>query len=411
MNELVQLATILEERIKLELDTQVKSSYRAMLKMSARDDGTLAAPDLDKLVDRYLTLYIAGERNYSVPEEIFQDHEKYMSASTLDWPATKQWIRDTEKVAIKHHSHCDNGECATDLGTATSIVEDVVKQYGAFNEGECKRLKDTLLKMEDGSKTGRVSLADFYKEGISGTWQFNEKADYLRHLGVLDESIAGQPRVIVTNYVSSWVNCLSSSDMYSVCCRNECEDILGQLEHRVGNSAASPESILFSLPSHISRKLQSRLHSIAKTHNGEVPLHSRAFAQWLHLAFPHSCPHPHKAGTYVTPLTPDEWMKETGNTEIKASHEEILMAIGATGYEYNDKSGNAKVQWSESQDVQVIHQPALNQDRRNPHLDCGVMVMEFGGCIALLLIVLHTAGKLRKDRKVNMKLGFEKVAI
>jgi len=51
--------------------------------------------------------------------------------------------------------------------------------------------------------TGRVTLADFYKAGLSDVWQFNEKPDYLRSLGALDESTKDDPKVLVPNYVSS----------------------------------------------------------------------------------------------------------------------------------------------------------------------------------------------------------------
>merc|ERR1719253_1564698 len=38
--------------------------------------------------------------------------------------------------------------------------------------------------------------------------------------------------------------------------------------------------------------LVEKLQAIATRHNGEVPLHGRLFAQWLHFAFPHECPFP-----------------------------------------------------------------------------------------------------------------------
>merc|ERR1712232_648482 len=107
----------------------------------------------------------------------------------------------------------------------------------------------------------------------------------------------------------------TSSSEYSVCCRNECEDLMGHLEA----PTASPDRILqlvqnfnsadFPAPLNISDLSRTRLQTIAEKHGGSVPLHGRLFAQWLHHAFPQNCPYPHASGA-TNPLTPDQWMKE-----------------------------------------------------------------------------------------------------
>merc|ERR1719326_2696119 len=63
--------------------------------------------------------------------------------------------------------------------------------------------------------------------------------------------------------------------------------------------------------------MQQQLEQIASTHGGQVPLHGRLFAQWLHYVFPQECPFPHKSGTAST-ATPIEF----GNNFI-ASHDEM----------------------------------------------------------------------------------------
>merc|ERR1719492_261234 len=98
-------------------------------------------------------------------------------------------------------------------------------------------MKGRLLGMEDGD-TGRVRLADFYGDGGDGRPQFTEGIDFLRHVGALDESVPGSPRVIVSNYMNSGANCLASTGFYAVCCINECEAILGQIEAPAGAPAA-----------------------------------------------------------------------------------------------------------------------------------------------------------------------------
>merc|ERR1719492_63562 len=103
-------------------------------------------------------------------------------------------------------------------------------------------MKGRLLGMEDGD-TGRVRLADFYGDGGDGRPQFTEGIDFLRHVGALDESVPGSPRVIVSNYMNSGANCLASTGFYAVCCINECEAILGQIERQVAAPAAPPADL------------------------------------------------------------------------------------------------------------------------------------------------------------------------
>jgi len=70
-------------------------------------------------------------------------------------------------------------------------------------------------------------------------------------------------------------------------------------------------------PRTLPQSLQSRLEDIAALHGGEVNLHGRLFAQWMHHAYPSECPYPHEAGT-SDPISPEAWMGE----DIEASEEE-----------------------------------------------------------------------------------------
>merc|ERR1719498_526824 len=97
----------------------------------------------------------------------------------------------------------------------------------------------------DPSSTGRVPLSAFYKRGQSGDHGFLETAEYLEQLRALDTSstLLG-PRVIITNYVYGMSNCLSSTPYYSVCCLNECEGLLQQIEVSIKKPSATPIEIL-----------------------------------------------------------------------------------------------------------------------------------------------------------------------
>jgi len=177
--------------------------------------------------------------------------------------------------------------------------------------------RDLIAKEDKGS--GRMKLADFYQAG----WQFRESKEYLKQLGAIDDFQGKMPRVIIPNYINSVTNCIATSAMYSICCIDPCEELLGHLERRVAKPEASPEELVnmvaalpsttVKAPRHLSVTLVKHLNEIAEGHGGRVPLHGRLFAQWLHHAYPRECPFPAVAGT-TKPLTADDWLRETNTT-------------------------------------------------------------------------------------------------
>jgi len=189
---------------------------------------------------------------------------------------------------------------------AHRVAESITNSFSSFWDAQCADIKDRLVEL-DKSKSGRVRLADFYN---SGNWQFAEAENYLRDQGSLDETGGRGPQVIVPNYLQGASNCIvSNRDHYMVCCRNECEDILSEIENEVGAPTATVEQILTLAEGvtdlddqapRLKGKILNQLQQIADSHNGVVPLHGRLFAQWLHYTFPHQCAFPHKSGSYKT---------------------------------------------------------------------------------------------------------------
>jgi len=204
-----------------------------------------------------------------------------------------------------------------------SVVEQVGERFGRFQNKECVDLKKSLTKLEETAGSGRVRLGDFY----SGGWQFSESVGYLRQLAALDESDTANLRVIIPNYLNAPSNCIASSAYYGICCIDECEDIIGQLERNLRVPIAPPAEVaeivrtqLVDIPSAdvtgnrtLSNALLDKLQELADHHGGRVPLHGRLFAQWLHLVYPRECPYPHVSGT-VQPKTVWEW-KASGQAE------------------------------------------------------------------------------------------------
>ena len=149
-------------------------------------------------------------------------------------------------------------------------------------------------------------------------YQFSESVHYLQQIGALDES-GWEKQVRIANYLQGPSNCIASSSYYSICCLSECEVLLNELEAKVQAPAADPTHLL-DLVGHLSsatvdaprvlpESLAPRLQDIADHNQGQVPLHGRLFAEWMHYAFPHECPYP-KVVQEAKTLTPEHWAQK-----------------------------------------------------------------------------------------------------
>jgi len=177
----------------------------------------------------------------------------------------------------------------------------------------------------------------------------------------------------VPNYIMSRPNCLEASNLYAICCRNECEDLMSHLETQIGSSAAEPRKIaelvanlpsdMVPTPRNLSQPLVDRLYQVARNHYGRVPLHGRLFAQWMHHAYPRECPYPHAVGT-TSPQTPDEWIKATGHEMAAASTEEMMQQVASdTCASDSPQSGagcgdeeSEELPWNEAEELLLAHQ-------------------------------------------------------
>merc|ERR1719456_730735 len=181
--------------------------------------------------------------------------------------------QDTRKFVDGVRSNVTRSGNGMDFAMLAKVAEEVGEQFGSFQDFECKQLKDKLLQVEYRG-TGRVKLSDFYKPALDGSWTFQESVGYLRSLGLLDESDPNQPSVMIANYITSHTNCIASSGFYTVCCKNECEGLLGHLEQKIASHEATPDTIAALIPTapsptvtKLSTSLRQRLDDIASTHS------------------------------------------------------------------------------------------------------------------------------------------------
>merc|ERR1719293_570980 len=273
------------------------------------------------------------------------------------WLSTQKFLREVRAGSSLHRSHFSRSD-------VEAILEEVFDQYGRWQDRECQDLKQQLLALEDRSigvnGSGRVRLSKFYGSALhEGNWQFSEKAEYLAQNGALDNH--GTQRVIITNYINSPSNCLASSKFYSVCCINECEDLMDHIEHRFAEPTATPADIVdfvTSLPSStvpggrtMPDILVQRLMEIAARYDGRVPLHGRLFAQWMHHAYPRECPYPHISGT-TQPQTVKEYKAQSKRTAT-LTKDALKEAVDAAKPETEDAGSDECTMWSEHEELYV----------------------------------------------------------
>merc|ERR1719277_510676 len=221
------------------------------------------------------------------------------------WDETRAFMMDVRAKSAGHKTYFTR----LDIEGALEQMHD---QYGRWQDKECQELKSKLLALEDQSiglnGSGRVRMTDFYGSNVKdGNWQFSETREFLERSGVMDTHDQNVPRMIIPNYINSPSNCVAGSKYYSVCCINECEDLVDSLEHRFQTPAVPPRDVADAISSMASSTVQAgrelhpilvaRLEEIAKHHGGKVPLHGRLFMQWMHHAYPRECPYPHMSGT------------------------------------------------------------------------------------------------------------------
>lgn len=332
LHELAVLAATFEHLVRVETSARLEKAFRAMeIPLWA----LLTDPYFTDVLEMYMLINYFGDQigeNASMLRTVAGRANELISG----WSDTQLFLHDSSMSLAYVERGQRNPFVRWQYGfdDVLHVVEEVNSVYGMFQDKECQHLKSILLPHEDRG-TGRVPLGRFHGLARAGLVQFKERKEYLRDLGVLDESDPGKPMVRIANWLLSPSNCLGSSAFYSYCCVNECNSIMAHLEHNVGAPRAGPEQLAdvvarhssstVAAPRNISAVMLGRLHEIAASQGGTVALHGHLFAEWLHSAFPRECPYPHKAGARRA-LPPREWAAAWGQGSSLLGHE--LQAVG-----------------------------------------------------------------------------------
>jgi hypothetical protein len=338
-------------------------------------------------------------------EDRAEIHEYYPN-----WDSLQDFVRDIVGIETSavlrsgaHNPFSQAGAKVFSFDDAVRIAQRISNEYGQWGNQECMELRSFLSEMDRGY-TGRVTLGNFYHAAeLDDRWGFRETPDYLRELGALDESSkALGPQVIISNYAYGMTNCLSSTPYYSVCCLNECEGLLQQIEMRLAKPSATPTEILEVMKNikmtsfdvdavPLSSDLHNKLEEIATKGHGKVSLHGRLFAQWLHFVFPNECPYPHARGT-VRPHTQGERIAK--GEAIFVEGEELAKHLQQREVQIKEVTSESELMEDDlwSWDEELMHTPDATKESGASHQH---------SAIRFPWVVFVVAGMLAAFHKLN----------
>jgi len=399
LHELAVMAATIEHLVHNEALAKLGNAFDIHAQLPSSQ---LNATQANEILETYMMSYILGSAMTKKSLKVVNKLKAKMSQIYLPWPDTQVFIRESLAKVTQ-------GAQLLDFAMVARVAENMGENFGSFQASECNQLKSTLLKVEDRG-TGRVRLHDFYKPafgGQDGAWQFQESAPYLRQIGALDESIPGDVKVIVANYLGSQANCIASSSFYTVCCIDECESLLTHLESNIMTSEAPPDRVAglvsslasstVAAPRELSATLRRRLDEIAGTHGGTIPLHGRLFAQWMHHAYPRECPFPHMSGT-TAPMGALDWQAESGqdHTATKDEIERIVQEFqskSTSDMMDSEEEASELMPWSHEEELLVVRPIQLSTGSSSPALGCLRSVSLFAALASIAMGLVRSFKK------------------
>eukprot|EP00746_Dinoflagellata_sp_MGD_P005525 gnl/MRDRNA2_/MRDRNA2_110699_c0_seq1.p1 gnl/MRDRNA2_/MRDRNA2_110699_c0~~gnl/MRDRNA2_/MRDRNA2_110699_c0_seq1.p1 ORF type:complete len:571 (+),score=82.12 gnl/MRDRNA2_/MRDRNA2_110699_c0_seq1:94-1806(+) len=281
-------------------------------------------------------------------------HQQDRKVVTRMFPDTWENLKTLTRKAVAALKKEKESQIGFSFEDVLLVITKVAQAFGAAQNKECANIKSALYE-KDKSGSGSLTARSFY-HSLGGDWHFTETPEYLRSMGVIDDSQPHLgPQVMVANYIAAPNNCVITASQYSVCCIPECEGILKYFESQIQGPVASPAQILAAattvpvptIHSGVSldpgSPVSEALEQVAGIHGGVVPLHGRLFSQWLHYVFPSECKYPHPSGVFGA-LSPAEWFNQTGlSPDIDSKTPLDFPEIARTG---DIKQGKNMSQWT-----------------------------------------------------------------
>eukprot|EP00928_Gymnodinium_smaydae_P011818 TRINITY_DN14325_c0_g2_i2.p1 TRINITY_DN14325_c0_g2~~TRINITY_DN14325_c0_g2_i2.p1 ORF type:complete len:610 (+),score=137.84 TRINITY_DN14325_c0_g2_i2:197-1831(+) len=338
-----------------------------------------------KVIEAYMVYFLT----IALPDEPFDDLLEYCERIP-EWPDTLLFVEEVRKNVVDR----EEGGFMSLWNLTLQVVEEIGERYGKWQNKQCVELKSKLMQMELPG-TGRVPLSNFWKPFLKDErWPFVESVETLETMGALDNREPEHPFVIIPNYVYSTNNCLAGSTYYDVCCLNECETILGEIERQISAPAATPQrlaELLSKLPSStveaprvLPATLLQRLENIASQYQGLVPLHGRLFAQVLHHIYPRECPFPQVSRTN---LVEDERRDMRVEEDARVS-QAYVMKFARTALDAKDSNLAAtnELPWTEEEEIFL---QSLSFDPAGGAASEVTMLVPVSGLLVALALVLR----------------------
>jgi len=395
LREIAVLVSVVETSIQQEAEDQLKLAYQVRgMPLSTKFTNATGRV----MVEKYMTAYILNRNMSEMTNQELNQLWRDIPMYYPTWPRAKQFFNEVRVESTQRLSSVGYTDMAR-------VIERIVNSFGIFMGRQCQELKHQLQGLEGKNSVGCVPLENFYGKGLKddSNWLFVESPEYLRHIGALDETVPKHPYVLSSNYVTSPNSCLQPSGYYMVCCHNECDDILGQLEKAIGAPYATPKQILYALPApkdqllrggQVPQRMLERLEEVAKYHGeGQVPIHGRLFAQWLHHVYPRECPFPHLSGT-KSPQWMEDFESETAKSSVLTGEQMVNFTRDAAAAQ---NSASAKTStaistkgscapWQAEEELfaplEIPHRMSLSELEDDPH------VWWFASSLAFVAVVV-----------------------
>jgi len=289
LHELAVLAATMNKMFERDVEQRLRIVYTSM---GYTTNAPLPREDAIDVMHSYMVVFTTGPAVENLTVDV-------VTSAVATWERVLAKAEQAKQLLlIEVIEEVAAGTYHFDFPLVFRILVKYGQKIGALEDTECRAMKQTLVSVEHREGSGRLRLGDFY----SLSKQFAESPKYLRARGALDESDPNDPKVLIPNYLANPSNCLTPSGQYSVCCFDECEGLMDQIEKELAAPMGTPEkitSIISSLrPSNatLPLSLQQLLVDVAGHHDGMIPIHGRLFSQWMHQAYPRECRFPHVTG-------------------------------------------------------------------------------------------------------------------
>jgi len=312
LRELAALVATLEHLVQGDMGERLKAAYAAQ-RLST--NGTVSEDEVAEALRTFMAHFLSLEHRsgYAISPAQAWKERRDLEEGYGGW----RRVEDITAMAVT----TGGAPRRMNFTEALAAAGEVMRRFTEYSIQECRGVKTALAAMPGGA-SGRVLLSDFHKEAVNGQAIFRETRDFLTKLGALDTTAPASPSVLVPNYILSPSNCVGTTSFFDMCCRNECEYILEDLEQSLRSPEAGAKEIADALAPRrggggLEPPLVKELEEAARAHGGKMSLHGLAFAQWLHAAFPLECPRP-RPGDYGHSTTGKEADLPDAGVEFQA---------------------------------------------------------------------------------------------